>query len=129
MLRSSNPDVPGSAYERRPSRTAMSTVGVTPVAWMSLTNAVFGDCASASVTDNAGGYLPAFSTQYVDAGQPRAPPLPMPLASNRPGTSRMALVPSPFSMAAAVVKILKIDPAPCPASEYGCACTVSLAFA
>ncbi|SLH14050.1 Uncharacterised protein [Mycobacteroides abscessus subsp. abscessus] len=45
------PEVPGLVNERMPSRTAMSTVGVTPTAWMSLTNAVFGEVASASVTD------------------------------------------------------------------------------
>src|SRR3546814_6306201 len=55
MLRSSKPEVLGSAYERMPRRTAMSTVGVTPVASMSLTKAVLGDCASASVTDSVGG--------------------------------------------------------------------------
>jgi hypothetical protein len=30
-----------------------------------------------------------------------------------------------MSMAAAVVKILKIEPAPSPTSENGCGCTVS----
>ena len=58
-------------------------------------------------------------------GQPFAPPLPSPLASKRTGASRVALVPRPMSMAAAVVKILKIDPAPSPTRENGCGCMVS----
>ena len=33
----------------------------------------------------------------------------------------------PMSSAAAVVKILKMEPAPSPTSENGCGCTVSLA--
>ncbi len=41
----------------------MSTAASTPVASMSLTNAVFGDCANASVTDSCDGYGAAFSTQ------------------------------------------------------------------
>ena len=36
-------------------------------------------------------------------------------------------MPMPISSAAAVVKILKIEPAPSPTSENGCGCTVSLA--
>ncbi len=43
----------------------------------------------------------------------------MPLAWNRPGTSRVALIPMPMSRAAAVVKILNTDPAPSPTSEKG----------
>ncbi len=38
-------------------------------------------------------------------------------------------MPRPFSIAAAVVKILKTEPAPSPAREYGCAWTVSSASA
>ena len=34
-------------------------------------------------------------------------------------------MPIPMSSAAAVVKILKIDPAPSPTSENGCGCIVS----
>ncbi|SLH14056.1 Uncharacterised protein [Mycobacteroides abscessus subsp. abscessus] len=60
-------------------------------------------------------------------GQPRAPPLPMPWASKRAGTSSWELMPRPFSIAAAVVKILKTEPAPSPTIENGCGCTVSLA--
>ena len=58
-------------------------------------------------------------------GQPLAPPLPRPLASNRLGTSSWALMPIPISSAAAVVKILKIEPAPSPTNENGCGCMVS----
>src|SRR6476620_466572 len=119
-------EVPGSAYERRPSRTAISTVGATPTDWISLTNAVFGEVASASVTDIEPLYLPAFFTQYESAGQPGDELCPMPFAAKNPGTSRFALMPRPFSIAAAVVKILKIEPAPSPTAENGCGCTVSL---
>ena len=54
-----------------------------------------------------------------------APPLPSPLASNRAGASSCVLMPMPISIAAAVVKILKIDPAPSPTRENGCGCMVS----
>lgn len=45
------PELPGWVYERRPSLTAMSTTGVTPTCSMSLMNGVFGDVASACVSD------------------------------------------------------------------------------
>ena len=64
-------------------------------------------------------------THHVSLGQPLAPPLPMPLAWNLPGTSSWALIPMPICIAAAVVKILKMDPAPSPTSENGCARIVS----
>ncbi len=43
------------ASDRMPSRTAMSTTSGTPVNSSSLMNAVFGDCASASVSDMRSG--------------------------------------------------------------------------
>ena len=43
-----SPNEFSSAYDRRPKRTARSTTGATPVFWISSTNVVFGDCASAS---------------------------------------------------------------------------------
>src|SRR5574340_335063 len=103
----------------------MSTVGVTPTCEMSLANAVFGEVASASVTLIGDRYGATLTTHQVSFGQPLAPPLPRPLASNRPGTSSWALIPMAISSAAAVVKILKTDPAPSPTSENGCGRMVS----
>ena len=118
--------VPLRSYERKPSRTAMSTVGATPTSLMRLTNVVLGDWARASGTRRDAGYEPAFSTQYWPAGQPAAPPEPRPATWTRRGTGREVLVPMPFSIAAATVKTLNTEPAPSPTSENGCGWTVWL---
>ena len=50
--------------------------------------------------------------------------LPSPTPWKVGGTSSGALMPNPISIAAALVKILKIDPAPSPTRVKGCGWTV-----
>ncbi|SHT81758.1 Uncharacterised protein [Mycobacteroides abscessus subsp. abscessus] len=73
--------------------------------------------------------MPTFLTHQLSLGQPLEPSLlPRPLAAKVGGTSSTVLMPMPISMAAATVKILKIDPAPSPTREKGCGCMVWKAF-
>ena len=81
---------------------------------MRLTNVVLGENASASRSVIWGLYVPAFSTQYIPAGQFLAPPKPIPDFSTRAGTWRTVSMPMPSLSAVAAVKILNTDPAPLP---------------
>ena len=66
--------LPLRPYSFSPSRTAMSTVASTPTCSSILMKVVFGEWARASSNVIVGLYEPAFSTQYLFAGQPSAPP-------------------------------------------------------
>ena len=115
--------VPGSAWDRRPSRTAMSTARETPTWAMRLANAVFGrlgqrvgDAHRAAI---AAGVLDA---PEVPAGSPACrwcQALALVPVERRAGVDAI-----PMSSAAAVVKIGRSSRRRHRANKYGCGWTV-----